>query len=89
MEQINSRGQALEDGLDVFISVPFLSGEYSSYGSSFIPSTLSSTNISTSTVAYATEAVASANLPTYTSSGWFRFTSDGTSQHHLHQVLII
>ena len=23
--QINSRGQALEDGLDVFISVPFLS----------------------------------------------------------------
>ena len=80
MEQINSRGQALEDGLDVFISVPFLSGEYSSYGSSFIPSTLSSTNISTSTVAYATEAVASANLPTYTSSGWFRFTSDGTSQ---------
>ena len=80
MEQINSRGQALEDGLDVFISVPFLSGEYASDGSSFIPSTLSATNISTSTVAYATEAVGLANLPTYSGSGWFRFSSNGTSQ---------
>jgi len=81
MEQINSRGQALEDGLDVFISAPFLSGEYSSYGSSFIPSTLSVENIETSTVAYATEAVALANLPTYNGgSGWFRFSSNGNSQ---------
>jgi len=80
MEQINSRGQALEDGLDIFMSVPFLSGEYSSYGSSFITSTLSVANIATSTVAYATEAVGLANLPTYSGSGWFRFASNGTSQ---------
>jgi len=80
MEQINSRGQALEDGLDVFISAPFLSGEYSSYSSSFIPSTISATNIETSTVSYATEAVGLANLPTYSGSGWFRFSSNGTSQ---------
>lgn len=80
MEQINSRGQALEEGLDVFISAPFLSGEYVSYGSSFLASTLSTSNISTSTASYATEAVSSVNLPTYSNSNWFRFSSDGTSQ---------
>lgn len=78
--QINSNGQALEEGLDVFISVPLLSGEYVSYGDSFLASTLSTSNISTSTASYATEAVSSVNLPTYSNSNWFRFTSDGTSQ---------
>ena len=78
--QINSNGQALEEGLDVFVYYPFLSGEYVSYGNSFLPSTLSTSNISTSTASYATEAVSSVNLPTYSNSNWFRFTSDGTSQ---------
>ena len=78
--QINDNGQALQDGLDVFISAPFFSGEYVSYGGSFLASTLSNSNISTSTASYATEAVSSVNLPTYSNSNWFRFSSDGTSQ---------
>tara|TARA_R110000744_G_scaffold150326_1_gene263494 strand:- start:82 stop:783 length:702 start_codon:yes stop_codon:yes gene_type:complete len=76
MEQINSRGQALEEGLDVFISVPFLSNEYLSFNDSFIASTLSTTNIITSTSAYATEAVSSAGLPSYSNSNWYRFSSN-------------
>jgi len=75
MEQINSRGQALEDGLDIFISVPLLSNEYLSFNNSFIPSTLSTTNIITSTSDYATEAVSSVGLPTYSNSNWYRFIS--------------
>jgi len=75
MEQINSRGQALEEGLDVFISVPLLSNEYLSFNDSFTTSTLSATNIITSTSNYATEAVASVGLPTYTNSNWYRFSS--------------
>ena len=79
MEQINSRGQALEEGLDVFVSIPFLSEEYLTCNDSFISTTLSTTLISTSTVAYATEAVTAASLPIYGNSDWFRYSSDGTT----------
>jgi len=75
MEQINSRGQALEEGLDVFISVPFLSNEYLSFNDSFTSSTLSTANIVTSTSDYAKEAVSSVGLPTYSNSNWYRFSS--------------
>ena len=79
MEQINSRGQALEEGLDVFVSIPFLSEEYLTCNNSFIRTTLSTTLISTSTADYATEAVTAANLPIYGNSDWFRYSSDGTT----------
>ena len=79
MEQINSRGQALEEGLDVFVSMPFLSEQYLTCNESFISTTLSTTLISTSTAAYATEAVTAANLPIYGNSDWFRYSSDGTT----------
>tara|TARA_R110000737_G_scaffold305072_1_gene312554 strand:- start:69 stop:788 length:720 start_codon:yes stop_codon:yes gene_type:complete len=79
-KQINDNGQALQEGLDVFISVPVFSNEYLSYGESIIATTLSSANIETSTGNYVTEAVSLANLPTYSNSNWFRFSSDGTSQ---------
>lgn len=75
MEQINSRGQALEEGLDVFISVPILSNEYLSFNDSITTSTLSTTNIITSTSSYATEAVSSVGLPNYSNSNWYRFSS--------------
>ena len=68
MEQINSRGQALEEGLDVFISVPFLSNEYLSFNDSFISSTLDMGNIVTSSTGYAISAVSSVGLPTYSNS---------------------
>ena len=74
--QINSNGQALEEGLDVFISVPFLSNEYLSFNDSFIPSTLSASPIASSGVDYAVESVATAGLPTNSNSDWFRYGSD-------------
>ena len=76
MEQINSRGQALEEGLDVFISTPFLSDEYLSFNDSFITSTLSAANIVTSNSGYAISAVSSAGLPAYSNSNWYRFSSN-------------
>lgn len=76
MEQINSRGQALEEGLDVFISAPFLSDEYLSFNNSFITSTLSAANIVTSNSGYAISAVSSVGLPTYSNSNWYRFSSN-------------
>jgi len=76
--QINDNGQALQRGLDVFISVPILSNEYLSYGDSFVSDTLSTTTIDTSTADYATEAVTSASMPTYSNSNWQRYGSDGT-----------
>ena len=76
MEQINSRGQALEEGLDVFISVPFLSNEYLSFNDSFISSTLDMGNIVTSSTGYAISAVSSVGLPTYSNSNWYRFSSN-------------
>ena len=79
MEQINSRGQALEEGLDVFVSIPFLSEEYLTCNDSFISTTLSTTLISTSSAAYATEAVKAASLPIYVNSDWFRYSSEGTT----------
>jgi len=79
MEQINSRGQALEEGLDVFVSIPFLSEEYLTCNDSFISTTLSTTLISTSSADYATEAVTAASLPIYGNSDWFRYSSDGTT----------
>tara|TARA_R110002110_G_scaffold414660_2_gene645489 strand:+ start:191 stop:898 length:708 start_codon:yes stop_codon:yes gene_type:complete len=78
MEQINSRGQALEEGLDVFVSFPFLSDEYLTCNDSFIPTTFTTTLISTSTAEYVIEAVNAASLPIYANSDWFRYSSDGT-----------
>lgn len=77
--QINSNGQALEEGLDVFISVPFLSNEYLSFNDSFIPSTLSVAPIVSSGEDYAIESVATAGLPTNSNSDWFRYGSNETS----------
>lgn len=80
MEQINSRGQALEEGLDVFVSIPFLSDEYLTCNDSFITATLTTTTpISTSTADYVLEAVNAANLPIYANSEWYSYSSDGTT----------
>ena len=75
--QINDNGIPLISGLDVLISVPILSNEYLSFNNSFTTSTLSATNIVTSTSSYATEAVSSAGLPNYSSSNWYRFSNSG------------
>ena len=68
--QIDDNGIPLVSGLDVLISIPILSNEYLSFNNSFTTSTLSATNIVTSTSSYATEAVSSAGLPNYSNSNW-------------------
>ena len=73
--QINDNGIPLVNGLDVLISVPILSNEYLSFNNSFTTSTLSTSNIVTSTSSYATEAVSSVGLPNYSNSNWYRFSS--------------
>lgn len=73
--QINDNGIPLVSGLDVLISVPILSNEYLSFNNSFTTSTLSTTNIVTSTSSYATEAVSSVGLPNYSNSNWYRFSN--------------
>ena len=75
--QINDNGIPLISGLDVLISVPILSNEYLSFNNSFTTSTLSATNIVTSTSSYATEAVSSVGLPNYSNSNWYRFSNSG------------
>jgi len=75
--QINDNGIPLISGLDVLISVPILSNEYLSFNDSFTTSTLSTTNIVTSTSSYATEAVSSVGLPNYSNSNWYRFSNSG------------
>ncbi len=75
--QIDDNGIPLVSGLDVLISVPILSNEYLSFNDSFTTSTLSTTNIVTSTSSYATEAVSSVGLPNYSNSNWYRFSNSG------------
>lgn len=73
--QIDDNGIPLVSGLDVLISVPILSNEYLSFNNSFTTSTLSTTNIVTSTSSYATEAVSSVGLPNYSNSNWYRLSN--------------
>ena len=76
-KQINSQGQALQNGLDVFISTPIYEGEYLAYGDAFLTSTLSSASDYASSAAdYATEVIS--NAPASNANTWYRYHTDGT-----------
>ena len=78
LTQINSEGQALQCGLDVFISIPVYTGEYLSYGDALLTSTLSSAaDYASTTVDYDTEVIATA--PPTTSDTWYKYHTEGTS----------
>ena len=76
--QINSEGQALANGVDVFISIPVYSGEYLAYGDSFLLQTLSGApDYASSTADYAAEVIS--NAPAYTANIWYAYHSEGTA----------
>ena len=78
LTEINSEGQALQSGLDVFISIPVYDGEYLSYGDSFIVATMASaTDYASSTVNYASEVISSS--PATDPNVWYRYHTEGTS----------
>ena len=78
LTQINSEGQALQCGLDVFISIPVYTGENLSYGDAFLTSTLSSAaDYASTTVDYDTEVIATA--PPTTSDVWYKYHTEGAS----------
>ena len=53
LNQINSEGQALQNGLDVFISIPVYAGELLSYGDSFLTLTITGApDYASSTLSY-------------------------------------
>ena len=78
LRQINSEGQALQSGLDVFISIPIYEGEHLAYGDSFIASTLSSAaDYASSAVGYAAEVIS--NAPATTANVWYKYHTESTS----------
>jgi len=78
LTQINSEGQALQCGLDVFISIPVYSGGNLSYGDAFLTSTLSgAADYASTTVDYDTEVIATA--PPTTSDIWYKYHTESTS----------
>ena len=78
LRQINSEGQALQNGLDVFISVPVYDGEYLAYGDAFLTSTLSSaTDYASSAAGYAAEVIA--NAPPTIINTWYKYHTESTS----------
>tara|TARA_R110002020_G_scaffold33846_6_gene102783 strand:+ start:1547 stop:2260 length:714 start_codon:yes stop_codon:yes gene_type:complete len=78
LTQINNEGQALQSGLDVFISIPVYEGQHLAYGDSFIASTLSSApDYASSAVDYATEVIATA--PATTANVWYKYHTESTS----------
>ena len=78
VNQINSEGQALENGVGVFIPIPVYSGEYLAYGNSFLLQTLSSAaDYASRTSDYAAEVIASA--PASNVNTWYVYHSEGTT----------
>tara|TARA_R110002167_G_scaffold307833_2_gene512416 strand:- start:6057 stop:6752 length:696 start_codon:yes stop_codon:yes gene_type:complete len=78
LTQINSEGQALQCGLDVFISIPVYDGEYLSYGDSFLLQTINgASDYASSTADYASEVISSA--PATNADVWYRYHTEGTS----------
>tara|TARA_R110000824_G_scaffold3074_4_gene14062 strand:+ start:6186 stop:6962 length:777 start_codon:yes stop_codon:yes gene_type:complete len=77
-QQVNSDGQALQKGVNVFMPVPVYSGEYLAYGNSFLLQTLSSApDYASSTVDYATEVIGGA--PASNANRWYAYHSEGTA----------
>tara|TARA_R100000963_G_C4641987_1_gene105607 strand:- start:180 stop:875 length:696 start_codon:yes stop_codon:yes gene_type:complete len=78
LKQINSEGQALQCGLDVFISIPVYTGEHISYGDAFLLQTISSApDYASTTVDYDTEVIATA--PPTTADIWYKYHTESTS----------
>jgi len=78
LQQINDEGQALESGLEVFVSIPIYSGEYLAYGSSFLLQTIADTSDYASPAAdYAMGVIG--NAPATTTGVWYRYHTEGTS----------
>tara|TARA_R110002051_G_scaffold105182_1_gene178033 strand:+ start:5993 stop:6706 length:714 start_codon:yes stop_codon:yes gene_type:complete len=78
LQQINSEGQALQSGLDVFVSIPVYSGEYLAYGDSFLLQTLTgATDTASSATDYAAEVIAS--VPPSNVNQWYKYHTEGTS----------
>ena len=77
IKQINSEGQAIVSGIDVFMSTPIYSGEYLSYGNSFLLLTISGApDYATSTADYASEVIS--NAPPTVLNSWYRYHTEGT-----------
>tara|TARA_R110002020_G_scaffold126884_1_gene284860 strand:- start:365 stop:1093 length:729 start_codon:yes stop_codon:yes gene_type:complete len=78
LQQINDEGQALQSGLEVFVSIPVYSGEYLAYGNSFLLQTLTgATDTASSTTDYAAEVIAS--VPPSNVNQWYKYHTEGTS----------
>ena len=77
LQQINSEGQALQSGLDVFLSVPVYSGEFLTYNNSFLVQTLSGTPDynANSESTYAADVIS--NAPPTISNSWYRYHTTG------------
>jgi hypothetical protein len=77
IRQINDEGQALQGGLDVFVSIPVYSGEYLTFGNSFLLQTLTGApDYASSTADYAAEVID--NAPPTTLNTWYRYHTEGT-----------
>lgn len=77
LQQINSEGQALQSGLDVFISVPVYSGEYLTSNNSFLLQTLTGTpdyNANAEST-YAEDVIS--NAPPTVLNSWYRYHTRG------------
>tara|TARA_R110000824_G_scaffold326821_1_gene513768 strand:+ start:263 stop:961 length:699 start_codon:yes stop_codon:yes gene_type:complete len=77
LQQINSEGQALQSGLDVFISVPVYSGEFLTYNNSFLLQTLSGTPDYNANSESDYDADVISNAPPTTSNSWYRYHTSG------------
>jgi hypothetical protein len=78
LNQINSEGQALQNGLDVFISIPVYAGELLSYGDSFLTLTITGApDYASSTLSYDSEVIS--NAPATNPNVWYRYHTEGTS----------
>ena len=76
LNSINSEGQAIKAGLDVFMDIDVYSGDYLAYGESFILGTLTgSTDTATSHDDYAGQAMSVA--PPESVNTWYRFHTSG------------
>ena len=76
IKQINSQGQALSMGCEIFMSIPVYSGEYLAYGDSFLLQTLSGATDTDVTIdAYAEEAIST--TPPSNINQWYRFHTSG------------
>ncbi|QDP67820.1 MAG: hypothetical protein Unbinned8210contig1002_8 [Prokaryotic dsDNA virus sp.] len=76
LNSINSEGQAIKAGLDVFMDVDVYSGDYLAYGESFLLGTITgSTDTATSHDDYAGQVMSS--VPPANVNTWYRFHTSG------------